>query len=83
MEKYVLIRQDYLNDVEEIYIFDTKDEAVAKMEHEFKSTLEWLKMYGGVGDDDFIMEKGNGYHNLISKSRPEDFTYLWSIHISD
>lgn len=83
MEKYVLICQDYLNDVKEIYILDTKDEAVAKMEHEFNQTLAWLKIYRGVGDDDFIMEKGNGYRNLISKSRPEDLTYLWSIHISD
>ena len=81
--KYVLTRQDSLNDVQEIYILNTEEEAVAKMEEEFKSTLEWLKWYGGFEDGDFEQEDGQWYHNLIVKSRPDDYTYLWSIHISD
>lgn len=83
MEKFVLIRQDSLNDVKEIFILDTEEEAIAKMEEEFKSTLEWLKWYGGFEDGDFIQEDGKWYHNLILRSKPDDFTYLWSIHVSD
>lgn len=81
--KYVLTRQDSLNDVQEIYILNTEEEAVAKMEEEFKSTLEWLKRNGGYEDGDFEQEDGHWYHNLVLKSRPDDHTYLWSIHIAD
>ena len=81
--KYVLIRQDSLNDVQDIFIFDTLEEAESKMDEEYKNTLAWL-IKNGVGEDaDFIKECGERYKNLICRLNEEDHTYLWSIHLSD
>lgn len=80
--KYVLIRQDSLNDVQDIFILDTLEEAEAKMDEEYKSTLAWLIKHG-IGEEDFIKECGERYRNLIAKHQSEDHTYLWSIHLSD